>query len=800
MNLFADEKIVYFGVVILLLLCVLYRYSQKAKQKRLKLLTSSELLPKLVPGRSTKQQVFKFGLLLLAFAFLFIGLARPQWGVEKRKSNPTGIDILIALDVSKSMLARDVTPNRLERVKLSISNLLDRVTGDRLGLIAFSGSAFLQCPLTLDHQAFIKTLNDLEVGIIKRHGTDLSRPIEEAIHSFSKDDTDRFLILLSDGEDLEGKGLKQAKEAAQNGVRIFTIGIGAKEGARIPMDPIGQAPRNFLRDPQGKTVISKMDATSLRAIAEATEGSYFSLGPTGEGLAKVLGILQSIGQQKKREHLSTELPIDRFQMFIMIGLCLLCLEMLTSNNSRKLIVTANQCIVILICFFTGCLQQDNIKRAEEALEEGKPKVAAEFFEAEINASITRESEIDPRLFLNAGLAYLDAGLLQESELSLEKALDANLDNPSLQAMALNTLGNIFYQKANQFLDQRNVMEARKAWEKSKQHYVSSSQIDGNEKAVQNLATLNQQISERINALICKISGKIWRDLNGDGKPQKNEPNLSGFIFWDKDGNGEHNQTTEPTVESNDLGIFSFEWISDRYPTSLRLGSQLSESNQSKGTFLIPMLPPPPPPENPALVKNYFLNFENPGEKLIALPYRAAPTLQGKIWKDENGNGQKDSEDKGFASAKLFLDQNGNFQPDQNETIFEPNQDGTFIHPVPPGQYSLCIQPENQDANITFPIEDRKAYLTWVDFESVSQNLDFGIQDNSQEDQNSSDQQNPATPPPPSESEEDNENSNEPAPEEVNALYERLLQEMESKSEPLEQEVQAVQSITSGRDY
>ena len=714
MNLFADEKIVYFGVVILLLLCVLYRYSQKAKQKRLKLLTSSELLPKLVPGWSTKQQVFKFGLLLLAFAFLFIGLARPQWGVEKRKSNPTGIDILIALDVSKSMLARDVTPNRLERVKLSISNLLDRVTGDRLGLIAFSGSAFLQCPLTLDHQAFIKTLNDLEVGIIKRHGTDLSRPIEEAIHSFSKDDTDRFLILLSDGEDLEGKGLKQAKEAAQNGVRIFTIGIGAKEGARIPMDPIGQAPRNFLRDPQGKTVISKMDATSLRAIAEATEGSYFSLGPTGEGLAKVLGILQSIGQQKKREHLSTELPIDRFQMFIMIGLCLLCLEMLTSNNSRKLIVTANQCIVILICFFTGCLQQDNIKRAEEALEEGKPKVAAEFFEAEINASITRESEIDPRLFLNAGLAYLDAGLLQESELSLEKALDANLDNPSLQAMALNTLGNIFYQKANQFLDQRNVMEARKAWEKSKQHYVSSSQIDGNEKAVQNLATLNQQISERINALICKISGKIWRDLNGDGKPQKNEPNLSGFIFWDKDGNGEHNQTTEPTVESNDLGIFSFEWISDRYPTSLRLGSQLSESNQSKGTFLIPMLPPPPPPENPALVKNYFLNFENPGEKLIALPYRAAPTLQGKYGKTKMEMGRKIQKTKALPPRSYFWTKTEIFNRIKMKLFLNPIKMALLFTQFLPDNTPCAFNLKTKTQTLPFQLKTEKpTSLGWI---------------------------------------------------------------------------------------
>jgi hypothetical protein len=306
--------------------------------------------------------------------------------------------------------------------------------------------------------------------------------------------------------------------------------------------------------------------------------------------------------------------------------------------------------------------------------------------------------------------------------------------------------------------------------------------------------------ERINALICMISGKIWHDLNGDGKPQKNEPNLKGYIFWDKDGNGEHNKTNEPTVESNEQGIFSFEWISDQYPTSLRLGSQIIESNQSKGTFLIPMLPPPPPPENPTLVKNYFLSLDEPGDQVIGLPYRAAPTLRGNVWKDENGNGHKDSDDKGFTSVKLFLDQNGNFQADQNETTFEPQKDGSFVHPVPPGQYSICVQPQNPDANITFPIEDNKAYLAWVDFESTSENLDFGIQDNNQEDQNSSDQQNQPSTPSPQTNEEKEGDATEPIPEEVNALYERLLQEMESKSEPLEQEVQATQSITSGRDY
>ena len=177
---------------------------------------------------------------------------------------------------------------------------------------------------------------------------------------------------------------------------------------------------------------------------------------------------------------------------------------------------------------------------------------------------------------------------------------------------------------------------------------------------------------------------------------------------------------------NDAGVFSFEWISDQFPTSLRLGTKLEESNQTKSMFLVPMLPPPPPPENPNFVKNYYLDLAKPGEKIIALPYRAAPTLRGIVWQDQNGNGKKDPEDQGFSSAKLFLDQNGNFQADQNETTFEPQEDGSFAYPVQPGQYSVCVLPQNPDANVTFPIEEKKAYLSWVDFESDSNNLDFGI--------------------------------------------------------------------------
>ena len=269
---------------------------------------------------------------------------------------------MIALDASKSMLARDVQPNRLERVKLGITNLLDRVSGDRLGLIAFSGTAFLHCPLTLDHQAFAKTLNDLEIGTIKTPGTNLAGPIEEASRSFSKNDRDKFLILLSDGEDLEGEGLKRAKEAKDQGIRIYTIRIGSPEGARIPMDPLGQPARNFLRDPQGKTVISQMDQRALQDISDATGGQYYAMGPTGEGLGEVLELLQSIGQKKKREQLSTELPIDRYQLFAIIALLVLISEMLTSSGRKQLARASVNCIAIFLCLLSGCLKQDNAEK------------------------------------------------------------------------------------------------------------------------------------------------------------------------------------------------------------------------------------------------------------------------------------------------------------------------------------------------------------------------------------------------------------------------------------------------------
>ena len=358
MNFFVHPELLYCIPVVLSFLVFFYFRGKKLADIKLNQLISSKFKNQSIPSFSKFRRIQKFCIFILGTTLILIGLAGPQWGHVKRSLTPSGIDILIAVDLSKSMLARDIQPNRLERVKLTLSNLLYRVKGDRLGLIAFSGSSFLQCPLTLDHQAFAKSLDDLEVGLIPRAGTNLALPIQEAVRSFSKDDTDKFLILISDGEDLEGEGLKQAKLAGEQGVRIYTIGIGSPEGAFIPTDPIDQPPQNFFTD-QGQKVSTKFDRTTLEGIARATNGQFLPIGPTGEGIDHVFTELQTFGQKKLREEFSTSLPINRYQIFILLGLVFLISESLTSDTKRK---KANNAASFILFFFFmgGCWKPENI--------------------------------------------------------------------------------------------------------------------------------------------------------------------------------------------------------------------------------------------------------------------------------------------------------------------------------------------------------------------------------------------------------------------------------------------------------
>lgn len=797
MSLFADQSVIYAGIFLIFALTLLFYLSEKRKLKKLKSITSSQIIPKLVSNNSNRQKILKFFIFISGIAFLLIGLARPQWGTEKKVSTASSMDILIAVDVSRSMSATDLSPSRLDKVKSSIATRLPEIAGNRLGLYCFSGSTLLICPLTSDHQSFENRVKQLQVGITRQPGTNLVEVIQKADDYLTNNGSkNRFLILITDGAEYFEEGLNEAIRVSENGTKIFAIGAGRKEATRIPDE---NDPTGFQTDSNGKTVTTQLNEKILQEIAAATNAEYYPLGGLGEGIREVFKTIKRIGETNKREQISSDLPIDRYQLFVVIGFFLICLEMMTAKTKVKL----NPNILILPFLFLltlGCSKLDNIERAEDALANGKPVLAGNFYMAEINASLTSGESADPRLYLNAGLAYLDGNLLDLAEVQLENAL-TNLNEPNLQSMALNGLGNINYQKANNFLDQRNVTEARKKWKKSIDFYEASLQINNNDKAKENLSSLNKQIEERINLMICKIQGQIWRDINGNMSQEPDEPNLDGKVFWDKDENGEHNESTEGFAPTNDKGAFAFEWIAASYPDSIRIGSKLSDNNQTSKKLLIPFYPPPPPPENNENVRNYYLNLSEAGNYSILIPYRAAPILKGLVWKDENGNGIKDEEDKGFSSVKLYLDNNDNFQHDENETFFEPEKDGSFYQSVLPSktrQHILRIEPKNPEANVTFPIEVNKAYLTYSDYESISENLNFGIQDNSQQDQNSSQSQPEDKPSEDEQTDSDDKNNESESASlvDTNAQFQRQRQETKENVKPLSR----IKAPTNSRYY
>jgi Ca-activated chloride channel family protein len=233
-------------------------------------------------------------MLILAVAGIGVTMARPQWGEQADPGQTLGQDILFALDCSRSMLAADVTPTRLQRAKLAILDFIHRrSSAGRIGLVAFAGQAFLQCPLTYDYAAFEETLNAIDERTIPIPGTDIGGALDEAFRATPKGDQQKILILLTDGEDLEKTGIRTAEALAKKNVVVFTIGVGTPAGAEIRvLNEQGRA--DVLRDNKGEVVQSRLDEATLRSIAQATRGTYYPLGALGEGLTRVRLALQSL--------------------------------------------------------------------------------------------------------------------------------------------------------------------------------------------------------------------------------------------------------------------------------------------------------------------------------------------------------------------------------------------------------------------------------------------------------------------------------------------------------------------------
>ncbi len=305
-----------------------------AKRKaQLAQIASPRFVGELTASHSPARRALKNFLLLLAFVFAGIALARPQWGEFKSSGQFLGEDVVFVVDCSYSMLSSDVRPNRLARAKLAVSDFVRAHGRGRVGLVAFAGSAFLQCPLTLDYDAFQDSLNALDEKTIPVPGTDIGRALLEADHAMEKNSRRKLVVLLTDGEDLENGGVTTAKTLARNGVVVFTIGIGTPAGSEIQMlNPAGQL--DFVHDAKGEVVRSHLDEKTLTAIAQATGGNYYSLGQLGEGLTKVRAAVETLDRTTGLQNARSR-GIERFYWPVAAMLALLVAESLTGTRRKK---------------------------------------------------------------------------------------------------------------------------------------------------------------------------------------------------------------------------------------------------------------------------------------------------------------------------------------------------------------------------------------------------------------------------------------------------------------------------------
>ncbi|MBQ3813716.1 MAG: VWA domain-containing protein [Bacteroidales bacterium] len=328
MLMFADYKYLYLLILVPVFLMG-YGIMRYMRARRVKTFGDPALVEALMPSRSRSKGWVKAVLFSLAFAFFAIGLARPRTGAKLAERNTKGAEIIVALDVSNSMLAQDYSPNRLERAKLSIARLTERLQEDRIGLVIFAGTSFVQLPVTTDYVSAKMFLNSIDTGSIPVQGTAIGDAIRLSIKSFSaQSEKSRVIVVISDGENHEDDAVGAAKQAAELGIKVYTIGVGSAEGQPIPMDG------GLLKDKDGNIVVTKLNEEMLRDIARAGGGAYIHAGGEEFGLNP---IIQDIRRMEDEEFGSVvfEEYDEQYMYFFGIALLLFILEMLIGERKPR---------------------------------------------------------------------------------------------------------------------------------------------------------------------------------------------------------------------------------------------------------------------------------------------------------------------------------------------------------------------------------------------------------------------------------------------------------------------------------
>ncbi len=446
--------------ILLLLFGGVLAYGFRQRDALLGRFAASRLLEQLTEQASVTRTWIKAGCILLAVLAIGIALARPQLGVEWSERKARGLDIVFILDSSKSMLATDLRPTRLDRAKLAIIDLVERLEGDRIGLIAFAGQAFLQTPPTLDYSAFHESLNAIDPNIMTSGGSDLGNAINEATEAFPSENNVKIVVLLTDGEDLSGNAATAAVTAREDGIQVFAIGIGTPEGEYLRIRN-EQGIEEFVRDSSGQPVLSKLDEGTLQAIAQGTGGSYSRL--SSDSLDQLYNSVIARLPREERESELQEIGIERFQWALASALVFLVFDILIRRRRSAAIhaILSLACVV----FHPNALQaQMALPMEDKGLRKPMPRMT------------------DARISYNAAYQALVEGDFTDAMQGYETTL-AQTEDLALQGKALYNLAHATYQQGRKTYETGDPQTALNQVKKAEALFQSAQEIDTSDTSI-----------------------------------------------------------------------------------------------------------------------------------------------------------------------------------------------------------------------------------------------------------------------------------------------------------------------------
>ena len=398
--MFRFEDPIYLYALLLIPVLALLRFLLVRQQKkRLRQFGDRELVSQLMPDVSRFRPLVKFSLLLAALALLIVMLARPQFGTKINREKRTGIETIIALDVSNSMLAEDVAPSRLDRSKMMVENLVDHFTNDKIGLIVFAGDAFIQLPITSDYVSAKMFLSSITPGMISTQGTDIAKAIDMASSSFTQQEgVGKAIIVITDGEDHEGGALESAKAAMDRGMRVFVLGVGSPQGAPIPMEN-----GDYMKDNTGQTVMTGLNEDMCRQIAQAGGGAYIHV----ENNSNAQDLLDHELDKLEKKEIASTIYSDYDEQFQAVGILALLL------------------LILEVCI----LDIKNPLLKNISLFKRNKKEAAAVLLLLLSVSVQAQSD---RQLVRQGNKQFRLGNYAEAEVSFRKAVEKNPRNPQAQ--------------------------------------------------------------------------------------------------------------------------------------------------------------------------------------------------------------------------------------------------------------------------------------------------------------------------------------------------------------------------------